>query len=74
MRSPAALDAAIEVHKSVHGKEPTLIMIRSIYKTTHNFYFRGRLYSLCCGRGFLYGGIPAILTDSAMVEDFLLCY
>lgn len=74
MRPPQLLDAAILEHKTRHGKEPSLIMLRDSYVKAYSFYFRSRLHSLCCNKGSLYSGIPAIVTPSVMVDDFLLCY
>lgn len=73
-RPPAELDAAIERHKELFGQEPELIMIQDTYRELHRYFFTGRLYVLCCGRGALYAGIPAILTSANSVETFLICY
>lgn len=74
MRSPQQLDALIEKHKAAFNEEPTLIMLHQDYLNAYRFYFKGRLHSLCCGKGALYSGIPAIITSAQTVEDFLICY
>lgn len=68
------LDTTITVHQATFHKEPRLIMLRDSYVAKYPFYFRSRLHTLCCGKGAIYNGIPAIVTASAMVEDFLVCY
>jgi hypothetical protein len=73
-QGPLELDAAIARHKEVLGAEPDLIMLRDTFVNLFSYYFKGRLHQLCCGKGLLYEGIPAIITSSAMVEDFLICY
>jgi hypothetical protein len=73
-RSPAELVAGIIAHKAAHGKDAELIMIRDTYRELYSFYFRDKLYTLCCGRGMLFNGIPAIITPSPFVETFLICY
>lgn len=74
MRTPADLIEAIEIHKRLHGKDPVLLSFRTIWHVKHLSFFSGRLHTLCCGRGFLYEGIPAILTASKYVEDFMIGY
>ena len=73
-RTVVELNEGIRLHKELTGHEPSLIMLHSSFIAANSFYLRGRLYSLCCGKGMLYSGIPAITTSSAMVEDFLICY
>jgi hypothetical protein len=73
-RSPAMLDAAIEEHKRLFGKEPERILINDNYRTLFKDFFKGRLHMLCCGKGALYRGIPAMLTVSPLIDDFLIAY
>jgi hypothetical protein len=73
-RSPGALDESIRQHQITFREEPKLIMLHERFVAAYSFYFRGRLHTLCCGKGALYSGIPAIVTASAMVTDFLICY
>lgn len=74
MRSPSDLDAAITKHVATLGTQPELVMLHGDFVLKYSFYFRSRLHKLCCGKGMLYSGIPAIQTASPMVEDFLICY
>lgn len=73
-RNPAELRRMIELHKQQFGDEPRLIMVRDSYRELHKFFFRGSLHILCCGKGAIFDGIPAIITSSAMVDTFLICY
>ena len=68
------LNIAIREHEKTHKKEPSLIMLNEHFVRANSFYFRTRLHTLCCGKGSLYSGIPAVVTASPMVEDFLICY
>jgi len=73
-RQPTELIAALIAHKTITGKDPELIMLRDTYLSLHKFFFRGRLHTLCCGKGMLFNGIPTITTSSPMCETFLICY
>ena len=73
-RPPTDLTMGIIAHKERFGRDPELIMIRDTYVSLYSFFFRGRLHTLCCGKGQLYDGIPTITTTSPMVETFLICY
>lgn len=73
-RTPAALDEALRQHQLLFKQEPELIMLHERFVAAYSFYFRSRLHTLCCGKGAIYSGIPAIVTASAMVSDFLVCY
>lgn len=73
-RSPAELVQAIIDHKVRFGTDAELIMLRDAYLHLHRHFFRDKYHTLCCGRGALFNGIPTIVTASAMVETFLICY
>lgn len=64
----------IEAHKVKFGTEPRLIMVHETYRMLYGHFFTGRLHFLCCGKGAIFEGIPAIVTQSKMVEDYLICY
>ena len=74
MRLPQELDAAIEAHRAKFGSDPKLISINAAYKELHKVYFSGRIHQLCCGKGYLYSGVPCIITPSVFVDDFLIGY
>jgi hypothetical protein len=74
MRPPAELDRLIEQHKTLLGQEPRLISLRSEYRDLHKAYFNNRIHALCCGKGYLYSGLPLVITSSAFCEDFLIGY
>lgn len=73
-RNPTALDALIDAHKASFGDDPVLIMMRDSYRMINAAYYNRKIYALCCGKGFLYRGIPMILTNLPYVEDFAICY
>lgn len=73
-RSPHELVAGLIAHKERTGREAELVMIRDSYRELHKHFFRDKLHTLCCGRGALFNGVPTIVTSSAMVETFLICY
>jgi hypothetical protein len=72
--TPHALDAAIAKHKAIFGVEPKTLVLNQHYIHKYGYWFRGRLHTLCCGKGALYEGIPVMITVSPLVEDFLLAY
>lgn len=73
-RTPVILDAMIDRHKQFFGKDPVLIMLRIKWFDANHKAFNGKIHQLCCNKGFLYRGIPAIKTHANTVDDFLICY
>lgn len=73
-RLPIDLLQGIEAHMKLTGKEPRLLTFRDSFVKQHAPFFNQHLHSLCCGKGSIFNGIPAIVTPSVMVEDYLICY
>lgn len=74
MRSPADLDRLINAHKEHFGKDPEVLLVRESYRAVYGRHFDGKIHVLCCGKGYLYRGIPLLFTSLKYVEDFLIAY
>lgn len=72
-RTPRDLDNALRAHKAAFAHDPILLSLNTRW-FERNRAALPNLHALCCGRGFLYAGIPTILTTSPFVEDFLIGY
>jgi hypothetical protein len=74
MRSPLQLLEAIKRHKELFGEEPTLISVRDTYLHAYRPFFNGKLHKLCCGKGYIFNGLPFVVTTSTFVDDFMIGY
>jgi hypothetical protein len=74
MRSPTELLKAVKRHKELFGTEPTLISVRDTYLAAYRPFFNGKLHQLCCGKGFIFNGLPFVVTTSTFVDDFMIGY
>lgn len=64
----------IDTHRQLFGRDPIMVTIAPAFREANSRYLAGKAYSLCCGRGILYRGIPMIYSSSPFVEDFLISY
>lgn len=73
-RQPQELDQLLINHREHFGTDPLLISIRDFYYHLYSGFYSGKVHQLCCGKGYLYDGIPLVITSSVFVDDFLIGY